>query len=183
MDVKKFAMSLNALAVNFGLIIREGYTELMADNLDLSDDELETAMRFFLAQTNISKMPSIAEWKEASGMDMRSEVAKEEERFLRKVSAYLSSGFVCRDEKADFIRSLSNVESLVLQRLGGISELWSACHRSEYRKSLNSILREVQETYREMVTEQNVNVGLPGTEKIEDGRMQNLLAGTVKRLS
>ena len=181
MEPRMIVEKLTMMAFNFGLVLTEEYFRFIVPMLqkNLSKAEFLAAVECFMSQKTMPRMPSIAEWKDAAGQDTRTLVSKQETEFLEKVSLYLASGFISRSDKTEFLRSLTDTELSTLQRLGGISELWSACHRPEYPKSLNSILHEVRETFRE-VFEQNSQFSIPA---IGDGRIQTLLAGTVKKLN
>ena len=77
-------------------------------------------------------------------------IARDKQLFLRKVSDYLDSGFISTDERVEFNRSLTPVESLVLQKHGGISTLWTSVNRDEYARSLDAVLRELSADFEDM---------------------------------
>lgn len=78
------------------------------------------------------------------------QIAKEKQEFLAKVDDYLCMGYVSSYDKNSFIQNLKPVESLVLQKHGGICVLWSAVNRDEYPRSIDSLLKELGQDFDEL---------------------------------
>ena len=102
----------------------------------------------------------------------------EKQAFISKVSEYLDSGFICSDERRDFNNSLTETERKVLQRFGGISELWSSCHRDEYARSVDAILRDLKRDFDDLWEVSN-----KGCLQLTYGTPQNVKGVTQQLLS
>lgn len=179
-NLKIFTMSIKALAENFSLPVKAEYIQLMHDYLNFTEEDLKTAVNYFMTKERLFKMPSVAEWKKAVGIDIRSEVDKVEESFIRKVSYYLSLIFVSSDEKRRFNESLSDVERKVLSEMGGISELWCSVHNDNYSRSMSKILSECRLLFKDRATEKNIKKSIPS---IPSDKVNNLLNSTIKKLN
>lgn len=69
------------------------------------------------------------------------------QNFLDKVEDYLNLGFVPSFYKEDFLNSLTDNERRAMQGFGGISTLWSDCHRDDMPRSKTSILKDLRESF------------------------------------
>lgn len=69
------------------------------------------------------------------------------QKFLDKVEYYLNLGFVPTSWKQEFIDGLSDSEKRAMQGFGGISTLWSDCHREERPRSITNILKDLRESF------------------------------------
>lgn len=180
MNKQNFLLSLNALAENFSLPISKGYIELMVNMLKLTDDQITKAMEHFMNEQTMSKLPSIAQWKNAAGFDTRSPVTVAEEKFIDKVSNYLTSYFVSSQERRKFSDSLSDLERQVLSEMGGISELWLSVNNEKYSRPLAKVLNELRTLFRDRATEENISIiSLAFSEK----EIHNITNNTLKKLN
>ena len=119
--------------------------ELMKD--DFTDEEFEKASQRICKEENLyNKYPT-------PPLFYKQKQTKDDKRnldcqaFLDKVEDYLSMGFVPSDWKQEFIDGLSDTEYAALQSYGGISTLWTDCHRDSSPRSMSTILRDLKESY------------------------------------
>lgn len=101
------------------------------------------------------------------------------QKFLDKVSDYLTSGFISTDDRQEFNTSLTDTEKKVLSRFGGISTLWESCNRDDYARSVDGVLRELKRDFEDAWEVQTTGNGVLrltyGTPKSIEPLTQNLL--------
>ena len=103
--------------------------------------------------------------------------------FLEKVEDYLSLDFVPMDWKKDFIKSLTKTEGKVLQSFGGISVLWTDCHRDEKSRSLSNVLRDLKQCFMDTCKLEDKVDYLALEQKVDSvmvGNVNNLMLGLVR---
>lgn len=106
------------------------------------------------------------------------------EDFLNRVEEYLSLNFVPSSWKQDFIDNLNESEFRILQRYGGISTLWSDCHRDDMPRSVSNVLKELGESFKNnyvIQTKVDNAIEYAGNKELAD-KTQNLLAGCLKKM-
>lgn len=92
------------------------------------------------------------------------------QNFLDKVEDYLNLGFVPSFYKEDFLNNLTDNERRAMQGFGGISNLWSDCHRDSMPRSKTSILKDLRESFENNWTIQQ-KVDTPLIEQQSDPKM------------
>lgn len=184
MDKQKLAVAINFLAENFSLTIGKGYVEVMHKCLNLTDQQFNKAMDFFTKKKDLMKLPSLAQWKEAAGLEIDNPIETACQKFLGKVQVYLTSDFVGSNEKREFNNELSEVEYRALNSLGGISSLWSDLHQDGYKRSLSRILYELKQEFLNSATESNILTKPKSENKVLcSENIKTLLENTVKKIS
>ena len=133
----------NDIEINIGK--NKAFYEMMKN--DFTDDEFQKASERICKEENLyNKYPT-------PPMFYKHKTTKEDRQnldcqaFLEKVEDYLSMGFVPSDWKQEFIDGLSDTEYRALQSYGGISTLWSDCHRETSPRSMSTILRDLKDSY------------------------------------
>jgi hypothetical protein len=78
---KEILQALFVIAENFGFTITEGYKNLMVSQLEAvaSKDNLQKAINALLTEKQRYKMPSLAEWRDAMGIETQKPLTIEEE--------------------------------------------------------------------------------------------------------
>jgi hypothetical protein len=124
--------------------------ELMKN--DFTDDEFQKASeRICKEETLYNKYPT-------PPMFYKQKATREEkctiecQKFLDKVEDYLTLGFVPSDWKQEFIDGLTEAEGSVLQTFGGISALWTDCHRDDMPRSVSNILKDLRTVFNDLWT-------------------------------
>jgi hypothetical protein len=190
MNKTNFLKAMKVLSENFGLQVSDGYSELMCKMLNFTDKQIEKALNVLSSQKTMNKMPSMAQWKEAAGIDIRTPVDIACDNFLAKVKGYLSAGFVSSEEKLEFSKGLSEVERRILSNFGGISVLWQDCHREEYNRNISVLLNQLKKEFDNNATEENIKLPPKDTVSIENktktvsqDKIKELLENSIKRIS
>jgi hypothetical protein len=157
--------------------------ELMKN--DFTDDEFQKASeRICKAETLFNKYPTPPMfYKQKATRDDKCFV--ECQKFLDKVEDYLTLGFVPSDWKQEFIDSLTETEGSVLQTFGGISTLWTDCHRDDMPRSISNILKDLRSVFNDLWTATD-KVDYPLLEEKGDPEMiektRNMLKNCFKKV-
>ena len=179
--------TIKMLELSFDLTAKEGYADLIYSFLkNNSVEELRKAYTFFLKQKSMSKLPSVAQWLEAMGKDMRTPIDIACDKFLAKVQEYITSDFMFSEDKQEFIEGLSEVERRILTGFGGISALWQDCHREEYNRNTSVLLNQLKKEFMNSATENNIR--LPenkhlALENNQKNKVQELLKDSIKKIA
>jgi hypothetical protein len=184
MNKTNFLKAMKILSENFGLQVSDGYSELMCKMLNFTDKQIEQALNILSSQKTMNKMPSIAQWKEAAGIDIRTPIDIACDKFLAKVQEYIASDFMFSEDKQEFIAGLSEVERRVLTGFGGISALWQDCHREEYNRNTSVLLNQLKKEFMNSATENNIR--LPENKRLalennQKNKVQELLKDSIKK--
>lgn len=162
MEKISFNRALNALLAFKDIPVdrdkNEKFFELMKN--DFSDEEFNAICGDICKTENLyNKYPDPYLFYQRKPKINNSDILEiDKQKFISKVNDYLSEGFISSYDRQEFNDSLTDTERRVLQRYGGISELWASCHRDEYSRSIDSILRELKNDFESLYKIENKNV-------------------------
>jgi len=180
---------LNNFAILLGLNdipIDEAKTKAFYDLMknDFTDEEFEQACSRICKEENLYGKYPIPKLFYKNKVSKEDECETACEDFLNRVEEYLSLNFVPSSWKQDFIDNLNESEFRILQRYGGISTLWSDCHRDDMPRSVSNVLKELGESFKNnyvIQTKVDNAIEYAGNKELAD-KTQNLLAGCLKKM-
>ena len=151
---------------------KENTTKALYDLMknDFTDNEFEIVCERICKEEQLYNHypPAVMFYKYKTNDSDRCSV--ECQNFLDKVEDYLNLNFVPSFYKEDFLNSLTDNERRAMQGFGGISTLWSDCHRDSMPRSKTSILKDLRESFENNWTIQQ-KVDTPLIEQQSDPKM------------
>jgi len=178
LNKNKFHKNIMMVIMNFSMNVNDGYVSIVYNFLNassISDDSFEKAcndMIKFTANDFFSKfngkMPTMADWMVMCEVKNRKQIESITcESFINKISSYVNTKFVWDEMYIEFVSSISEFEKTLLNRHGGIKELWTSVNRDDgYKKDISKILKQLREDYLNGISDSSETVLIENAESI-----------------
>ena len=133
------------------------YFKMMKD--DFTNEEFDGICRDICKTEKLyNKYPDICLFYQRKPQSTHfDQMQTEKQKFLGRVGDYLGPGFVSSYDRKEFAENITENEMRVLQRHGGIAALWESCHREDYARSVDSILRNLADDFEALWQAENKN--------------------------